>query len=329
MCNHGANSALRNNGISRELVLGVEMDRERFDALARLCATSSSRRVALGALLSTGLAGAAGVAEAAKKDRTKNRKSGKKGRDSSQVSAQAATCSSPGPSSNLSGCNYDGEDFSGDDLSGSRMVGTTFRNAELTGSNLSSSNLKDASFRGADLCGADLSSSTLRNVDFRGFGPNQGSGRPTNLTLADLSSSGGCGTLQTNGRTIFCGTTMCDGSVRNDDCPENVDPEDICCSECEYGVECVDGRCSDCGDVLLVSGPPAQAQMTFQRPGGGIVSILVTRSENADTVVPPFIPGTTEPIDITSTKIDQTQQARVEIRVTVLNGDESLCRLSF
>ena len=75
----------------------------------------------------------------------------------------------------------------------------------------------------------------------------------------------------------------------------------------------------------LISGPPAQAINTFRDQTNGIVSIVVTRSENADTVVPPFIPGTTDPVVVTSTKIDQTQFARVTILVTDGAGNVLEC----
>src|SRR5215216_3681053 len=77
--------------------------------------------------------------------------------------------------------------------------------------------------------------------------------------------------------------------------------------------------------TTVFSGPPAQAVTTFQDSGSGLVSIVVTRSENADTVVPPFIPGTTNPVVVTSTKIDQTQRARIEIRATDGAGNVAIC----
>jgi len=69
------------------------------------------------------------------------------------------------------------------------------------------------------------------------------------------------------------------------------------------------------GKIRKIAGPPAQLEITFQARHG-LVEILVTRSENADTVVPPFIPGTTEPLVVTATKIDQSQPARMAIRTT-------------
>jgi hypothetical protein len=77
------------------------------------------------------------------------------------------------------------------------------------------------------------------------------------------------------------------------------------------------------------AGPPARVLNTVQDSNGGLVEILVTRSENADTVVPPFIVGTTDPVVVTSTKIDQTQPGAIEVRVTDAGGLVTLCTYDF
>ncbi len=214
------------------------MDHGSFDRFVRLLGRAGSRRAALGALLGTSVATSRGIAEAAKKkDRSRNRKSSKKGKGAADVAAQAADCLNPGPSANLNGCNYADEDFSGDDLSSSSMIGTIFRNAELVGTDLSSSNMRGANFRGANLCGADLSSSQLRNADFRGFNPAMG-GRVTNLTNADLHSSG-CAGILTNQFTIFCNTIGCDGEVINPGCSGQCGPPPPpICTEPQTGTSC-------------------------------------------------------------------------------------------
>ncbi|MCC6791095.1 MAG: hypothetical protein IT336_05395 [Thermomicrobiales bacterium] len=68
---------------------------------------------------------------------------------------------------------------------------------------------------------------------------------------------------------------------------------------------------------------------TVQDADSGVVQILVTTSQNADTVVPPFIPATTDPIVVTSTKINQAEIAKVSFNVT--NGDvfTSACSYEF
>jgi len=58
----------------------------------------------------------------------------------------------------------------------------------------------------------------------------------------------------------------------------------------------------------------------------GLASIVVTESNNADTVVPPFTVGTTDPVTITATKIDQSQPASVAFQVTDGRGTITGCR---
>ena len=78
----------------------------------------------------------------------------------------------------------------------------------------------------------------------------------------------------------------------------------------------------------ISAGPPVVATITFQ-DRDGLEAIVVTKSENADTVVPSFSPGTTEPVVVTSTEIDATQAARVQISVTDSAGHAKTCRLKF
>jgi hypothetical protein len=199
------------------------MDREQFDALTRMLAATPSRRAALGALLGAGLAGGAGrtAANARGNARTRHKAKGK------NVAAQAADCLSPGHGTNLNGCNFNNRDFAGADLSSSSMRGTRFR--------------------GANLCGADLSSSQLRDADFRGFAA---PGNATNLTRADLSSSG-CNGTQFNSRTLFCNTKTCNGAISNRDCPQGIAPGDVCCTDrhCGPGRFCCGGVCRECCDT--------------------------------------------------------------------------------
>jgi hypothetical protein len=191
------------------------MDHESFDRIVRLLGQPGSRRAALGALLGTGALGAVEGAlgkgkgkDKAKngcgKDRDKNHRAKQKNQappaDDGAVAIEA-TCGSPGPSSNLNGCNFSGDDLDGFDLSGS--------------------NMKNTNFNGASLCGADLSSSTLTNADFRN----------ANLTKADLHSSG-CKGIKFNAATRFCQTKTCNGAIDNSDCPGGAA---VCCAtdDCE------------------------------------------------------------------------------------------------
>ena len=50
--------------------------------------------------------------------------------------------------------------------------------------------------------------------------------------------------------------------------------------------------------------------VTVQDTGSGLASIEVTQSENADTIVPPVTEGTTDPVVVTVTTIDQSEAVK-------------------
>jgi hypothetical protein len=75
----------------------------------------------------------------------------------------------------------------------------------------------------------------------------------------------------------------------------------------------------------VIAGPPTQLVVTVSDSDTGLQSIVVTQSDNADTVVPPFTAGTTDPVTVTATKINQSQAAHVTIQVTDLAGNTLTC----
>jgi hypothetical protein len=96
----------------------------------------------------------------------------------------------------------------------------------------------------------------------------------------------------------------------------------------------VSGPGSTC-PAQIDPGPPTRATITLQDATTGLASIVVTLSENADTVLPPlpiFPPTTlvfTGPVLVTATKIDQTKTARVSIQMTNGAGTVSQCSTEF
>ncbi|HYG65354.1 MAG TPA: hypothetical protein VEL74_22420 [Thermoanaerobaculia bacterium] len=106
--------------------------------------------------------------------------------------------------------------------------------------------------------------------------------------------------------------------------PSNQNPDSLLWEVAALRVEQLDAAAPTC-PTQLVAGPPAQAITTFEDNGSGLASLLVTKSENADTVVPPFAVGTTDPVVVTATKIDQTKRARIEIIATDLAGNSRIC----
>jgi hypothetical protein len=107
--------------------------------------------------------------------------------------------------------------------------------------------------------------------------------------------------------------------------PLNQNPDSMLWTLAALRVRQLDFTKPRCPITLNDPGPPARIEVTIQDTSSGLAEILVTRSENADTVVPPFTVGTTDPVVLSATKIDQTQRARVEARVTDLAGNVALC----
>lgn len=76
-------------------------------------------------------------------------------------------------------------------------------------------------------------------------------------------------------------------------------------------------------------GPPTVAFFEFQDTACGLSALEVLRTDNADTIVPPFTPGTTNPIAVRSTKIDQVQPSQVTIRTIDGCGNVDICEVEF
>ena len=107
--------------------------------------------------------------------------------------------------------------------------------------------------------------------------------------------------------------------------PNNQNPDSLLWEVAALRVRQFDAAPAQCPITLNDPGPPARVEVTIKDTGTGLAEILVTRSENADTVVPPFTVGTNDPVVLSTTKIDQTQKARVEARVTDLAGNVRVC----
>lgn len=66
-------------------------------------------------------------------------------------------------------------------------------------------------------------------------------------------------------------------------------------------------------------------EVTVRDQQSGLQSVVVNKSQNANTVVPPFVVGTTDPVVIRSTKIVQTQTSVVQLTVTDVAGNKVVC----
>jgi len=84
-----------------------------------------------------------------------------------------------------------------------------------------------------------------------------------------------------------------------------------------------------CAVTALIEGPPRQVQITVQDTGSGLAAapggIVVFQAVNATVVIPPYAPGTTAPVVVTATKIDQTTRSVITLRITDRAGNATVC----
>jgi hypothetical protein len=71
-----------------------------------------------------------------------------------------------------------------------------------------------------------------------------------------------------------------------------------------------------CALTGVIEGPPKQLKITVQASGSGLFGIRASKSINANVEVPTFFGGTTNPVMVTATKIDDSKGAQVELTVT-------------
>jgi hypothetical protein len=86
-----------------------------------------------------------------------------------------------------------------------------------------------------------------------------------------------------------------------------------------------DTTAPSCALTGVISGPPKQIEITVQDTGSGLGSVVVTTSTNATTPVPAFTVGTTAPVVVTATKVDQSAGAEVALKVTDVAGNVTNC----
>ena len=188
------------------------MDRNRFDALARLLGATGSRRGALGALLGGALLGTGFDAVAKNKKNNRNKKKNK------TTCFGTESCPFPG----------DGQDFEACNLAGSELEscdGCSFRRADLAEAGFDGGSYQGASFREANLRGADLSGADVSGASFR------------DACLIDADFTGANTDGAHFGGATFCNTTLADGSLDDSGC----DQANACCGS----AGCV--KDTDCG----------------------------------------------------------------------------------
>jgi hypothetical protein len=72
-------------------------------------------------------------------------------------------------------------------------------------------------------------------------------------------------------------------------------------------------------------GPPFTIEVTVQDGESGIAAINVITANNAILTIPPFTPGTNDPVIVTAEKINQSQSATVVLEVVDGAGNTTVC----
>ena len=203
------------------------MDRERFDALARMLAAGGSRRAALAALLSGAALSAGFAAEAKNKHKQQHKRRQRRRRnrnDQPETCFGTLACELPSDGKSFrecdlagaffldcDGCDFRRADLGNGDLSDGSFQGASFRESNLRGAFLALGDFSGASFRDACLAGADFFEAIIDGADFRG--------------------------------AILCNTLMPDDTVDNSGCDAVTD----CCSSCRFvGESCDESTAGDC-----------------------------------------------------------------------------------
>lgn len=113
-------------------------------------------------------------------------------------------------------------------------------------------------------------------------------------------------------------------TVQMNSAPAGQNPDSLLWQMAGLRVQQLDVAGATC-PARVIAGPPTQLQVTVSDADTGLQSIVVTQSDNADTVVPPFTVGTTDPVTVTATKIDQSHSSHVTIVATDLAGNSVTC----
>jgi hypothetical protein len=80
-----------------------------------------------------------------------------------------------------------------------------------------------------------------------------------------------------------------------------------------------------CNMTAVITGPPKQLTVTVQDTGSGLQSVVVTENANVSVAIPSFAVGTTSPVIVTATKVDQSSGSSFALRVTDVAGNVTNC----
>jgi cysteine-rich repeat protein len=148
---------------------------------------------------------------------------------------------------------------------------------------------------------------------------------PACKTFADASV--GLPYIMARGETlspIRCGNGILEATEECDD--GNTTNGDGCSAQCTIEAP-TDTTAPSCTLTAILPGPPTQIKVTAQDTGSGLASITPVISTNAVVTYSPSPPfgGTTAPVIVTGTKINQSLKAQVMLEVKDVAGNTTTC----
>lgn len=106
-----------------------------------------------------------------------------------------------------------------------------------------------------------------------------------------------------------------------DECGDSV----LCSLSINVTGGAVDPNPPSCNVTGIIPGPPKQVQITVQDAQSGLASISVLTAINCNVNIPSFTVGTTSPVVVTATKINQSAGSTVILRATDVAGNSTSC----
>jgi hypothetical protein len=84
-----------------------------------------------------------------------------------------------------------------------------------------------------------------------------------------------------------------------------------------------------CEQTAEFPGPPASIEITVQDDESGLDRIDVMVANNADVTVPPFTPGTNDPVVVTAEAVNPSAQSEVTLEIFDVAGNHRVCDYIF
>jgi hypothetical protein len=153
------------------------------------------------------------------------------------------------------------------------------------------------------------------------------------FTVTGAHTTGGTATTNASGQATFAyaGTVAgtdtivaCYDADANGTCGNPGDPLASATKEWEAPADTTKPSCAMTKTGTNASGKK-YIEVTVQGSGSGLASIVATKSTNAVVTWPPFANGTTSAVIVTGTKVDNAVGSVIELRVTDVAGNITVC----